>query len=155
SGTVPPRQGNAHLQIVPYQLFATADTWVVLAVGNDGQWQRFCQAAERPDLGTDDRFTTNTLRVDNRDALVPLPGARPNGRGRWAGRRGGRAGLSAARVPVSAATLAAPATPPAMGPHPDAGLRAALGVGTGRRVVLRRAGEVLPCRGNSCRKEWP
>jgi crotonobetainyl-CoA:carnitine CoA-transferase CaiB-like acyl-CoA transferase len=72
SGTVPPRQGNAHLQIVPYQLFATADGWIVLAVGNDGQWQRFCQAAERPDLAADGRFTTNTQRVQNRLALVPL-----------------------------------------------------------------------------------
>ncbi|HEY7312666.1 MAG TPA: CoA transferase, partial [Gemmataceae bacterium] len=66
------RQGNAHLQIVPYQLFATADTWLVLAVGNDGQWQRFCRAAERPDLAGDERFTTNTLRVQNRAFLVPL-----------------------------------------------------------------------------------
>jgi crotonobetainyl-CoA:carnitine CoA-transferase CaiB-like acyl-CoA transferase len=72
SGTVPERQGNAHLQIVPYQLFATADTWIVLAVGNDGQWQRFCQVAERPDLGADPRFATNPLRVNNRDVLVPL-----------------------------------------------------------------------------------
>src|SRR5204863_5204350 len=72
SGTVPPRQGNAHLQIVPYQLFATADSWLVLAVGNDGQWQRFCQAAARPDLAADGRFTTNTLRVQNRAVLVPL-----------------------------------------------------------------------------------
>jgi crotonobetainyl-CoA:carnitine CoA-transferase CaiB-like acyl-CoA transferase len=72
SGAVPPRQGNAHLQIVPYQLFATADSWLVLAVGNDGQWQHFCQAAERPDLAADPRFTTNALRVENRAALVPL-----------------------------------------------------------------------------------
>ena len=72
SGTEPPRQGNAHLQIVPYQLFATADTWLVLAVGNDGQWQRFCRAAERPDLAGDERFATNTLRVQNRAVLVPL-----------------------------------------------------------------------------------
>jgi len=72
SGTVPPRQGNAHLQIVPYQLFATAESWLVLAVGNDGQWQRFCQAAERPDLAGDSRFMTNTLRVENRGVLVPL-----------------------------------------------------------------------------------
>src|SRR5207247_4300009 len=50
SGTVPPRQGNAHLQIVPYQLFATADGWLVLAVGNDAQWQRFCRAAAQPNL---------------------------------------------------------------------------------------------------------
>lgn len=71
SGQVPARQGNAHLQIVPYQAFATADDWLVLAIGNDGQWQRFCQAAERPDLATDARFTTNTQRVQNRDMLVP------------------------------------------------------------------------------------
>src|SRR5262249_53966704 len=72
SETVPPRQGNAHLQIVPYQLFATADSWLVLAVGNDGQWQRFCQAAGLADLAADPRFATNMLRVQNRDILVPL-----------------------------------------------------------------------------------
>jgi crotonobetainyl-CoA:carnitine CoA-transferase CaiB-like acyl-CoA transferase len=72
SGTVPARQGNAHLQIVPYQLFATADSFLVLAVGNDNQWQRFCRAPERPDLAADARFTTNTLRVQNREILVPL-----------------------------------------------------------------------------------
>jgi crotonobetainyl-CoA:carnitine CoA-transferase CaiB-like acyl-CoA transferase len=71
-GAVPPRQGNAHLQIVPYQLFATADGWVVLAVGNDGQWQRFCRAAGRPDLAADPRFATNPLRVQSRAVLVPL-----------------------------------------------------------------------------------
>jgi crotonobetainyl-CoA:carnitine CoA-transferase CaiB-like acyl-CoA transferase len=72
SGQVPPRQGNAHLQIVPYQAFATADDWLVLAVGNDGQWQRFCRAADLPDLAQDPRFTTNTQRVQNRAFLVPL-----------------------------------------------------------------------------------
>jgi crotonobetainyl-CoA:carnitine CoA-transferase CaiB-like acyl-CoA transferase len=72
SGEVPARQGNAHLQIVPYQAFATADDWLILAVGNDGQWQRFCQAAERPDWAADPRFTTNVLRVENRAALVPM-----------------------------------------------------------------------------------
>src|SRR5262249_35648702 len=70
-GRVPPRQGNAHLQIGPYQAFATADAWLVLAVGNDGQWQRFCAAIERPDLAADPRFATNTLRVEHRDELVP------------------------------------------------------------------------------------
>src|SRR5437763_3429523 len=68
-GTVPPRQGNAHLQIVPYQLFATADSWLVLAVGNDGQWQRFCRAAGGAGLADDPRFATNPLRVRNRDEL--------------------------------------------------------------------------------------
>lgn len=72
SGSLPPRQGNAHLQIVPYQLFATADSWLVLAVGNDGQWLRFCHAADRADLAADERFTTNPLRVRNRSVLVPL-----------------------------------------------------------------------------------
>jgi crotonobetainyl-CoA:carnitine CoA-transferase CaiB-like acyl-CoA transferase len=72
SGSVPPRQGNAHLQIVPYQLFATADGWLVLAVGNDGQWQRFCRAAGAADLAADARFSTNPLRVRHRDDLVPL-----------------------------------------------------------------------------------
>jgi crotonobetainyl-CoA:carnitine CoA-transferase CaiB-like acyl-CoA transferase len=71
SGAVPPRQGNAHLQIVPYQLFATADGWLVLAVGNDGQWQRFCEAAGRPDLAADPRFRTNAHRVEGREVLVP------------------------------------------------------------------------------------
>jgi crotonobetainyl-CoA:carnitine CoA-transferase CaiB-like acyl-CoA transferase len=70
-GRVPPRQGNAHLQIVPYQLFPTADGWLVLAVGNDGQWQRFCAAAA-PELGADERFITNPVRVRNREVLVPL-----------------------------------------------------------------------------------
>jgi glutaryl-CoA transferase len=70
-GRVPPRQGNAHLQIVPYELFATADGWLVLAVGNDGQWQRFCQAAGVADLAGDRRFTTNPLRVRHREELVP------------------------------------------------------------------------------------
>jgi crotonobetainyl-CoA:carnitine CoA-transferase CaiB-like acyl-CoA transferase len=71
-GQLPARQGNAHLQIVPYQLFATADSWLVLAVGNDGQWQRFCEAAERPDLAADPHFATNVERVQNRAVLVPL-----------------------------------------------------------------------------------
>ena len=71
-GRLPARQGNAHLQIVPYQLFPTADSWVVLAVGNDGQWQRFCQAAGRADLAAEPRFATNTLRVGHRGELVPL-----------------------------------------------------------------------------------
>src|SRR5208282_2678835 len=72
AGKVPERQGNAHLQIVPYQLFPTADGWLVLAVGNDGQWQHFCQAAERPDLASNTRFTTNTQRVQQRAILVPI-----------------------------------------------------------------------------------
>lgn len=72
SKQLPPRQGNAHLQIVPYQLFQTADGWLVLNVGNDGQWQQFCAAAERPELAADARFTTNALRVRNRTQVIPI-----------------------------------------------------------------------------------
>jgi crotonobetainyl-CoA:carnitine CoA-transferase CaiB-like acyl-CoA transferase len=71
SGTVPARQGNAHLQIVPYQLFATADGWLVLAVGNDGQWQHFCTAAGASALAADARFARNADRVRQRAELVP------------------------------------------------------------------------------------
>jgi crotonobetainyl-CoA:carnitine CoA-transferase CaiB-like acyl-CoA transferase len=81
SGEVPPRQGNAHLQIVPYQAFAAADGWLVLAVGNDGQWQRFCKAADCPDLVADARFTTNTQRVESRAVLEPLIGELMRSRG--------------------------------------------------------------------------
>jgi crotonobetainyl-CoA:carnitine CoA-transferase CaiB-like acyl-CoA transferase len=70
-GTVPSRQGNAHLQIVPYELFATADGWLVLAVGNDGQWQHFCAAAGEAALAADPRFQINTERVRHREELVP------------------------------------------------------------------------------------
>lgn len=74
SGQVPPRQGNAHLQIVPYQLFATADHWLVLAIGNDGQWQSFCRAAGRSELAHDPRFATNDSRVLHREPLVAIVG---------------------------------------------------------------------------------
>lgn len=72
SGEIPARQGNAHLQIVPYQLFATADSWLVLAVGNDGQWRRFCRSADRPQWAEDERFADNPARVRHRAMLVPL-----------------------------------------------------------------------------------
>lgn len=68
---VPARQGNAHLQIVPYQLFATADGWLVLAVGNDGQWSTFARQV-MPELADDERFATNSERVRRRAELLPL-----------------------------------------------------------------------------------
>jgi crotonobetainyl-CoA:carnitine CoA-transferase CaiB-like acyl-CoA transferase len=71
SGKVPARQGNAHLQIVPYQLFQTADSWIVLAVGNDGQFRRFCEAAGVSELASDPRYATNAGRVEHRGELVP------------------------------------------------------------------------------------
>ncbi len=72
SGAMPARQGNAHLQIVPYQAFATADDWLILAVGNDGQWQRFSNAADCPHWASDPRLLTNTQRVKERSILVPM-----------------------------------------------------------------------------------
>jgi formyl-CoA transferase len=57
---------------VPYQAFQTADAWLILAIGNDGQWQRFCRGAGRDDLGRDTRFATNQERVRHRLILVPL-----------------------------------------------------------------------------------
>lgn len=68
---VPVRQGNAHLQIVPYQLFATADGWIVVAVGNDGQWRAFSQVVV-PELAGDERYTRNPDRVRRRAELVPV-----------------------------------------------------------------------------------
>jgi crotonobetainyl-CoA:carnitine CoA-transferase CaiB-like acyl-CoA transferase len=71
SGREPKRQGNAHLQIVPYELFETADGYMVLNVGNDSQWQSFCNAAGATALGADQQFLTNRQRVELRDTLVP------------------------------------------------------------------------------------
>jgi crotonobetainyl-CoA:carnitine CoA-transferase CaiB-like acyl-CoA transferase len=72
SNKVPGRAGNAHSNIVPYQVFACADGHIILAVGNDGQFQRFCAAAGCPELCEDARFATNPQRVRHRDTLVPL-----------------------------------------------------------------------------------
>ena len=68
----PTRMGNAHPNIVPYQVFPTRDGHIVLAVGNDGQFVRFCEAAGEPEIAGDQRFKTNPARVENRQALVLL-----------------------------------------------------------------------------------
>lgn len=72
TGERPRRWGNAHPQIVPYESFATSDGHLVLAVGADRQWQRFCHAIGRDELAADVRFATNPARVENREALIPL-----------------------------------------------------------------------------------
>ncbi len=72
SGRVPGRLGNAHPNIVPYQAFATADGHIIIAVGNDGQFRRFCAVAGRADLPDDPAYATNRGRVENRARLVPL-----------------------------------------------------------------------------------
>ncbi len=72
SGVSPTRAGNAHPNIVPYQVFATLDGHVIVAVGNDSQYARFCDYLGRPDWATDPQYATNTARLAHRDTLVPM-----------------------------------------------------------------------------------
>jgi crotonobetainyl-CoA:carnitine CoA-transferase CaiB-like acyl-CoA transferase len=72
TGHNPPRMGNAHASIVPYGTFDTRDGQLMLAVGNDDQWRRFCDATGLSELTTDARFSTNPQRVENREVLWPI-----------------------------------------------------------------------------------
>src|SRR5215218_3941560 len=72
SGNVPRRMGNAHPNIVPYQVFPVSDGHVIVAVGNDGQFAKFVRVLGEPALARDPRFATNADRVRNRAVLVPL-----------------------------------------------------------------------------------
>ena len=71
TGQVPHRQGNTHPSLAPYQDFPTADGAMLLAIGNDGQFARFCEAAGQPEWASDARFAKNTARVQHRDILIP------------------------------------------------------------------------------------
>ena len=95
SGAVPQRMGNAHQNIVPYQVFEVADGHMIVAVGNDGQFAKFCEVAGQPDLARDARFTRNADRVRHRAVLVPLLTALMKSRARadWLN------ALEAAKVP--------------------------------------------------------
>ncbi|OGB29262.1 MAG: CoA-transferase [Burkholderiales bacterium RIFCSPLOWO2_12_FULL_61_40] len=70
TGKVPQRQGNSHPSLAPYQDFPTLDGAMLLAIGNDGQFARFCEAAGHPEWAADARFSSNSLRVKNREALI-------------------------------------------------------------------------------------
>jgi crotonobetainyl-CoA:carnitine CoA-transferase CaiB-like acyl-CoA transferase len=70
TGQEPARQGNEHMQIVPYQAFQTTDGWIIVAVGNDRQWRSYCAAIERPDLAADPELATNEMRVRHRERLT-------------------------------------------------------------------------------------
>jgi len=72
SGAPPARAGNAHQNIVPYQAFACADGHLILAVGNDSQFARFCEVAGKPAWARDPRYAQNAERVRRRDELVPM-----------------------------------------------------------------------------------
>ncbi|HZJ09073.1 MAG TPA: CaiB/BaiF CoA-transferase family protein, partial [Trueperaceae bacterium] len=82
TGEAPRRLGSAHPSIVPYQSFQAADGALVLAIGNDGQFRRLCEALGVPELGTDERYATNSARVANRAELVPRLQALTGGRHR-------------------------------------------------------------------------
>ncbi len=71
-GSVPRRYGNAHPNIVPYQLFSTLDGEIIVGVGNEDQWKRFCRAIKREELASDPRFRTNADRLKNRNLLILL-----------------------------------------------------------------------------------
>lgn len=70
SGDEPKRRGNQHPNIVPYQVFEVSDGHILVAVGNDGQFTRFCGLIGAEELATDERFSTNPQRLANRDALL-------------------------------------------------------------------------------------
>ena len=72
SGKAPARAGNAHQNLAPYQVFKVADGYVIVAVGNDGQFTKYCQAGGMPELSGDPRFRTNPDRVRNRAEMIPL-----------------------------------------------------------------------------------
>jgi formyl-CoA transferase len=72
SGEVCGRYGNAHANIVPYQVFPAKDRRIAVGIGNDGQWRKFCEIAGARELATDGRFATNPDRVKNRAELIPL-----------------------------------------------------------------------------------
>ena len=95
SGVAPQRAGNAHQSIVPYQVFEVADGHLILAVGNDAQFARFCAVAGCAELAADPRFARNAGRVRDRATLVPLLAARLKQRPRAAW----LAELEAAKVP--------------------------------------------------------
>lgn len=72
SGKIPKRQGNAHANIVPYQVFHARDGDMVVAVGNDSQFVKFCEIVGHPELARDERFAKNANRVRNREILIPI-----------------------------------------------------------------------------------
>jgi crotonobetainyl-CoA:carnitine CoA-transferase CaiB-like acyl-CoA transferase len=95
TGVAPQRAGNAHQNIVPYQVFEVADGHIILAVGNDGQFAKFCAVAGRPELAMDVRYARNAGRVRHRGELVPVLAAimKTRRRADWLG------ALEAAKVP--------------------------------------------------------
>jgi len=72
SGKLPKRYGNAHANIVPYQSFQASDGWFAIAVGNDRQFARLCDLLGRPELALEEKFATNSARVQNREEIISI-----------------------------------------------------------------------------------
>ncbi|MBD9420934.1 CoA transferase [Achromobacter sp. ACM04] len=72
SGVAPQRAGNAHQNVVPYQVFAASDGHLIVATGNESQYRAYCRAIGAPELGDDPRFATNRMRLANRELLVGM-----------------------------------------------------------------------------------
>ncbi len=72
SAKLPKRHGNAHANIVPYQSFQASDSWFAIAVGNDKQFVRLCEMLGKPEIAADEKFATNSGRVQNRAEIIPL-----------------------------------------------------------------------------------
>jgi crotonobetainyl-CoA:carnitine CoA-transferase CaiB-like acyl-CoA transferase len=72
TGVAPQRLGNAHPNIVPYQVFVASDGHIIVAVGNENQFARMCEVIGRSELASDARFATNASRVNNRDELIAI-----------------------------------------------------------------------------------
>jgi crotonobetainyl-CoA:carnitine CoA-transferase CaiB-like acyl-CoA transferase len=98
TGVAPGRAGNAHQNIVPYQVFEVADGYLILAVGNDSQFVKFCDVARCAEVARDPRFAKNADRVRHRETLVPLLAAifRTRSKQEWL------SSLEAAKVPCGA-----------------------------------------------------
>jgi crotonobetainyl-CoA:carnitine CoA-transferase CaiB-like acyl-CoA transferase len=71
SGRSPGRSGNSHPNVAPYQPFETADGWIIVAIGNDNQFGRYCRLIGRPEMADDERFKRNQGRIENRAELIP------------------------------------------------------------------------------------
>lgn len=111
AGTEPTRMGSSHPSLVPYRPFASADGHLVVGVATEPQWERLCAAIERPDLAADERWSTNTGRVEGRERLEPELEAvfRSRSTGHWLERLAGH-DVPAGRVRTVREALEAPET---------------------------------------------
>ncbi|MDX2235586.1 MAG: CaiB/BaiF CoA-transferase family protein [Hyphomonadaceae bacterium] len=166
-GQAPTRLGNAHPNVAPYQVFRTADAFLILAIGNDGQFRTLCAHAGREDLIADARFATNAGRIGHRDALTALlaPLLATRTTDAWI------AGLDAVGVPcgrinaidqvfsdpqvaarglaqtlprAGGAAVTAPASPLKMSATPPRAAHAAPPLGADTEAVLRTVAELDP-----------